>query len=361
MYDSPTLPAAQPPGSTLEDAMPTMRVKLMRAAAAAAAALTMLTACGGGDASSAGGGGNGPADARVVVSTANSFEFLPAEFGLKLGVWKNRRLNVTNTYVSGGQYGQALASGGFDVGMGAVTSLGAITSGVEAPIVSEIGRDFKMMVLVVGNNSNIRSAADLRGKKVGITSVGSVTDGLVQVLRNSQGWSNGDLVAAPVGGFDQQLAALNSGATDAFIWTAEAGFQLEEQGKGKVLFNFGDYVKDSVFEAMNATQSAIDDRPQVVRSYLEGWYETVDYMKKHKDETVKFMSQQFKVSENVAAKTYDLDIANLSSDGTIPSPNLQGIARFNVYIGVVKSPPPVDSYFNGSFVPVKWQPTLTGQ
>jgi ABC-type nitrate/sulfonate/bicarbonate transport system substrate-binding protein len=340
-----------------------MKVRLMRAMAVAAAAamVTVLAACGGGSDTATGGGQNGgTSDARIVVSVANSFEFLPAEFGLKLGVWNKRKLNVTNTYVSGGQYGQALASGSFDVGMGAVTSLAAIANGVEAPIIAEVGRDFKMMVMVVPNNSSIKSVADLKGKKVGITSVGSVTDGLVQVLRNNQGWSQGDLVAAPVGGLDQQMAAMSSGATDAFIWTAEAGFELEQQGKGHVLFDFGSYVKDSVFEAMNATQSAIDDRPAVVRSYLEGWYETVDYMKKHKDETVDFMAQQFKLSKEAASKTYDLDISNLSADGTIPQKNVDGIAAFNKEIGTVKTIPPVDQYFNGSFVPVKWQPTLGG-
>ena len=88
-----------------------MKVRLMRAMAVAAAAamVTVLAACGGGSDTATGGGQNGgTSDARIVVSVANSFEFLPAEFGLKLGVWNNRKLNVTNTYVSGGQYGQAL-------------------------------------------------------------------------------------------------------------------------------------------------------------------------------------------------------------------------------------------------------------
>jgi ABC-type nitrate/sulfonate/bicarbonate transport system substrate-binding protein len=209
------------------------------------------------------------------------------------------------------------------------------------------------MVLVTSNDSGVDDVSDLKGKTIGITSVGSVTDSLVTVLRKKEGWSESELKAAPVGGFDQQMAALKSGATDAFIWTAEAGFQLEEQHQGKILMNFGSLVPDNVFEAISAPRSAIDKQSSKVQKYLDGYFETIQYMKAHRDDTVAFMMDQFKMSKFVAEHTYDLDIDNLSTTGQIPEQNVAGIADFGVEVGILKSKPAPDKYYDGQFVPVK--------
>jgi ABC-type nitrate/sulfonate/bicarbonate transport system substrate-binding protein len=287
-----------------------------------------------------------------VISAANSFEFLPAEYGIELGVWEKRGLDVKNTYVSGGQFGQSMASGQFEVGLGGAASAAVIVGSVDAPIVAGISHDYTMMVLVTSNDSGISDVSDLEGKTIGITSVGSVTDSLVTVLRQEEGWDESELQAAPVGGFDQQMAALKSGATDAFIWTAEAGYQLEEEGEGTIVMDFGSLVPDNVFEAISAPRSAIDDEPDKVQKYLEGYFETIQYMKEHRAETVEFMMSQFKMSRYVAEHTYDLDIENLSTTGEIPEKNVEGIAEFGVETGILESAPEPDAYYDEQFVPV---------
>lgn len=325
-----------------------MRLVRIQGRALVAVLLLALTAC------TSGGGSNGSdqGSTSVVVSAANSFEFLPAEFGVKLGLWKKRGLDVQNSYVSGGQFGQAMQSGKFDAGLGGAASTAVIVGSVDAPIIAGISENYTMMVLVTSNDSGVSGVSDLKGKTIGITSVGSVTDSLVTVLRQEEGWSQSELKAAPVGGFDQQMAALKSGATDAFIWTAEAGFQLEEQRQGKIVMNFGSLVPGTVFEAISAPRSVIDKRSDKVRRYLEGYFETIQYMKDHREETVQFMMSQFKMSEYVAEHTYDLDIANLSTTGEIPKQNVEGIADFGVKTGVIKSKPGSDKYYDGQFVPV---------
>ncbi|MGH3451873.1 MAG: ABC transporter substrate-binding protein, partial [Haloechinothrix sp.] len=311
---------------------------------AALTALAVVAAGCGGD----GGGGDGSGDGglgsiTVAVGTAQTFEFLPAEYGLDLGVWGDRGLQVENLYVQGsGQVAQAIAAGEADIGLTAGASgVDAILSGVESKIVGLIGADFRMMVLVVPEDTTIQSIGDLDGAVVGVTSAGSLTDYLARTITVHQGWPEDAIQRANIGGLSEQLAALESGATDAFVWSVEAGFALEEEGRGRVLLDFGEIVTGNVFEDIVASQPAIDEREDAVRAYLEGWYETVRHMKDNRDETIAKMVEEFEVSENVAAKTYDHDIDNLSTDGSIPQANLEGLAQSVVEQGIVDEVPDI--------------------
>ena len=119
-----------------------------------------------------------------------------------------------------------------------------------------------------------------------------------------------------------------------------------------MLFSFGDIVKDNLFEVIVAQRSVIEERPEAVLAYLEGWYETVAWMKANRQGTIDWLVKNWELSENVAAKTYDLDIDNLSSDGFAPLRNLEGLAQSMVTIGRAATAPPVSSFWDGRFVPV---------
>jgi ABC-type nitrate/sulfonate/bicarbonate transport system substrate-binding protein len=322
--------------------------------AATLAAFTLLgSACGGADDGADAGGGELGA-VKVAVGIRQTFEFLPAEYGVELGVWQKRGLKVDNLFVQGsGQVSQAMAADQAQLGLTAGASgVDAILSGVPAKITGLIGRDFKMMIVVVPKNSPITDISGLRGKNVGVSAAGSLTDYLAKTIASNQGWPENSIKRANIGGLNEQLAAMESGATDAFVWSAEAGFALEEQGKGRVLMDFGDIVKDNVFEDIVATDKAIKDREPAVKAYLEGWYETVRYMKANRDKTIAFMVKAFEMSESVAGKTYDQDIDNLSLDGSIPEKNLAGLAQSVVDQGIVDKVPAIDSFWDGRFVPV---------
>ena len=148
------------------------------------------------------------------------------------------------------------------------------------------------------------------------------------------------------------MAALKRGHTHGFIWTAEAGYELEEKGEGKILFNFGEIVTDFQFGIIAAREAYIQEKPEVVRAFLKGWYETIRWMKEHKDEAVTRIAKQLEVSEAVARKTYDLDMANFSPDGTPQMKGLQVAAASVVEMGFAPRAPEVTEVFDGRFVPV---------
>lgn len=287
---------------------------------------------------------------KVVVGS-KSIEFIAADLGLKLGVWKKRGLDVENAYVSGGgQVAQTLAAGAGDIGMtGGPNAAAAIVKGLDARIVAATAYSFVGGLLVVRKDSPVKTVADLKGKTFGISSPGSLTDFMATQVAASQGWKPGtDYKKAPVGGLDQLTAALQAGAIDAFAWSAEPAFLLQEKGQGRVLTNIGEYVGPNLFEVILANTSAIKQKRDALKAYLDGYFETVRYMHAHPQETQQFMSENMGFSSYVVKSTYDLEIANLSRDGTANKEHLDGVSKLLIKDGKT---PPVSSWWDPQFVP----------
>ena len=67
------------------------------------------------------------------------------------------------------------------------------------------------------------------------------------------------------------------------IVEANAGYRLEEDGTGRVLVQFGDLIKTFHIYVLYARRDFAEKNPDAVRAFLAGWFETIDYMQKHRD------------------------------------------------------------------------------
>lgn len=325
--------------------------------AALVASGMMLAACGSGSNSSASSAkSTKPASLgslTVVAAVAHTFFYLPSVYGVQLGVWKKAGLNVQNLVVGGaGQSAQLLASGSADIELGTgPTDVNAIMRGLKAKIVAAVGLSFKPFVLIVPENSPIKSPSQLKGHTIGITGKGALTDYVVKELELHYGWSPGSVNEAPLGGLSEQLAAMKSGATDGFVWTAGAGFNLGYSHQGKILFSFSKFIPTQLFENLTATDTVIKQRPAAVRAYVKGWYEVANYMKSHPTQTTAFVATSYGVPTSVATQIYDYEISGLSMDGAIPSANLAGLLHSAVTQGITATPPKASQVFDSQFLP----------
>lgn len=321
----------------------------------------LLAACGSGSSQSSSqssssttaAGGANLGSLTVVAAVAHTFFYLPSAYGVQLGVWKKAGLNVRNVIVAGGgQSAQLLASGSADIELGTgPTDMNAIMRGLKAKIVGAAGLSFKPFVLIVPENSPIKSASELKGHTIGITGKGALTDYVVKELEKHYGWADGSVTEAPLGGLSEQLAAMKSGTTDGFVWTAGAGFNLEHSGQGKILFSFSKFVPPQLFEDLTASDSVIKQRPAAVSAYVKGWYQVANYMKSHPQQTIQFVSTSYGVPLSVATKIYNYEIVGLSMDGSIPQANLNGLLQSAVTQGITSQPPSASQVFDGQFLP----------
>ena len=63
-------------------------------------------------------------------------------------------------------------------------------------------------------------------------------------------------------------------------------FNYAQQGDGRVLLSFGDLLKDFHVHVIFATDKAIAGKPDLLRQFLAGWFETIAFMRQDKAKTL---------------------------------------------------------------------------
>src|SRR5262245_14074053 len=114
---------------------------------------------------------------RVGKAVPNSFAFGTTEVGIDAKIFEKEGLEIEVTSFRGdAQMQQALTANSVDIGLGSGPGMGFRIKGVPAIAVAAMYGAPSNLALLVAPNSPIKSAADLKGKRVGVTTAGSLTD-----------------------------------------------------------------------------------------------------------------------------------------------------------------------------------------
>src|SRR5438445_1446850 len=181
---------------------------------------------------------------RLGKAVPNSFAFGATEVGIEAKIFEAEGIEVEVTSFRGdAQLQQALAAGGVDVGLGSGPGLGFRAKGAPAIGVAAMYGPPANLALVLPFASPIRTLADLKGKRIGVTTAGSLTDWLVRELSRQQGRGSDGIQIVALGQMQARLAAMDRGELDGLVLEAANGYELEELGRNRNLILFGDIVK----------------------------------------------------------------------------------------------------------------------
>ena len=250
------------------------------------------------------------------------------------------------------QMQQALTAGAVDVAVGSGPGLGFRAKGVPAIGVAAMYGPPANLALTVLSRSSIRTVADLKGKGVGVTTLGSLTDWLTRKLSQQQGWGPDGIKVVPLGAVPARLAAMERGELDGMVVEAATGYELEEQNKGRNILLFGDIEKHFYTHVIYATDELIEKRPELVRRFLRGWFKTVAFMRANKDFTVKSGAKVVQVRESIAARVYDAQMSGFSSNGAWDPVAIDVIRNSLKDLGILDFIPEAKAIYNDKFVPV---------
>jgi NitT/TauT family transport system substrate-binding protein len=157
-------------------------------------------------------------DVQLGVGGKALLYYLPLTIAEQKGFFKEEGLNVTiNDFKGGSQSLQALVGGSVDVVTGAYEhTIRMQTKGQDIRAVLELGR-FPGIVLAVAKDKadKVKSAADLKGMKIGVTAPGSSTAMFATYLLAKEGLKPEDVAFIGVGGGATGVAAMQRGEIDA--------------------------------------------------------------------------------------------------------------------------------------------------
>ncbi len=190
----------------------------------------------------AGIGGTGLAGAQtpprvsIMVGGLEKIIYLPAMLTQQLGYFKEAGVNVTLLNEGAGVEaedemlaGRVDAVGGFYDHSIDLQSKGKY---IESVVIWD---RVPGEAVVVSNRSGIKSIADLKGKHIGVTGLGSSTNFLAAYMVTKGGGGPGQYTAVPVGAGNTLIAAMQQGRIEAAVTTEPTVSRLQKMGVAHVL------------------------------------------------------------------------------------------------------------------------------
>jgi ABC-type nitrate/sulfonate/bicarbonate transport system substrate-binding protein len=292
---------------------------------------------------------------KVGKAVPEAFSFVPLDVGMKKGFFQKYGIEAESIAFAGdAKMQQAMASDSIDLALGSGPAMAFIVKGSPIKAVAAMAGPPLLLTLVVRkDDASIRTVADLKGKRVSVSTVGSLTYWLVSETSRQQGWGPEGISIAPMGATQPQIAALKRKEIDGMVTDISTALALEQGGDMRILMRFGDLVKDFHIHVIFATNKDIAEKPDALRNFLNGWFDTIRFMRANKAETVEIAKDVIHKDVDITAHTYDTLMPMFSDDGRFNPKAMAVLAKSYVELKVLPSEPDPKELVDERFLPGK--------
>jgi ABC-type nitrate/sulfonate/bicarbonate transport system substrate-binding protein len=195
----------------------------------------------------------------------------------------------------------------------------------------------------------IRDVKALKGKRVGVSGIGSGPDSLLrEILRQNGLDANRDVAVLSLGVMPTIFSGLQSGVVDAAMLSPPVTFKAEEMGFRELV----SFPKQDLVELQGSVlvrDATLQSDPIQMERFLRGTYKGFLHIKENRNGTIPFVVRYLQVNESLAAKAYDHVVKPaMTQDGTL-STELQAKAVEHVLKRLdLKEVPPLGKIFDFS-------------
>ena len=296
---------------------------------------------------------SGSADTlRVGKAGREAFSFAPAEVGVQTGIFKKHGVDLQISSFGGdARVQQAMTADGIDLGLGSGPGLAFIVKGSPVKEIAAMAGPPLLFALMVRADDTVKSVNDLKDRKVGVSTVGSVTSWIVSEVSRQQGWGFGGITQVPIGDDATRIAALRTRSVDAAIVNIAAALKFVQLGEGRILLRFNDLIADFHVHVIFATDKIIAAKPETLRGFLRGWFETIAFMRGNRTETVRLARDVMGTDEATTGAIYDELMPMFSGTGKFDPKALAVLSRSFVEMKTLQSEPDMRQLYTEAFLP----------
>jgi ABC-type nitrate/sulfonate/bicarbonate transport system substrate-binding protein len=226
-----------------------------------------------------------------------------------------------------------------------------IVKGAPVKAIAAIAGPPLIFALVVRADGSIRTIADLRDRKVGISTVGSATSWLMNEVSQQHGWGYSGFDEVPIGDNGARLAALKAGSIDGCVVDIGSALNFAEHGDGRILMRFGGVAKNFIMHVIFATDKAAADKPDDLRAFVKGWFESVAYMRAHKEKAIEIARTVMHTNAQTTSAIYDEVMPMFTDEGHFDPKALAVLRRSFVEMKILRSEPDMGKLYTEAFLP----------
>lgn len=245
--------------------------------------------------------------------------FAPSWVAADKGLWKKHGLDVELIFLRGGSRTvSAMLGGSVDFIIG--SDLGATTAILQGAAITRVGVTTNTLGYSMVSQPSIKSVRDLKGKIIGITPGRDAAYArVVKLLRDNGMDASKDVTFLPMGdgGPAARVAALSSGVIDASMFTPPSDMISEKAGM-RILTKID---VANIGGGLNVTTAVLQKKRPQLLSFLRGYMEAIQYLKSHKDESLKIFSKYVRNPDlAIMAHLYD-EISSRAEPSLRPRPD----------------------------------------
>jgi NitT/TauT family transport system substrate-binding protein len=295
----------------------------------AVVAVLAITACGGGSTPSQ--TGTTPYPVKIMVGGLSKQIYLPNMLTQQLGYFKDQNLDVTLVDEQSGVGTETMVlAGAVDAGSGSYNhtlELQAQGKFMETVVQLQIAPGEAEMV-ATSKASSIKTAADLKGKTLGVTELGSGTHTLTLALLGKAGIPGDQANFVGVGSGDTFISAMQNGKIDAGMTTEPTISRLIKAGVGQPLVDLrtpaatraalgGDYPFISVW----MTTDYVNHHKPIVQRIVNAYVKTLKWIASHSAQEIadKMPADYYAGDKTLYVTALAAQKDTFSPDGKMPS------------------------------------------
>jgi NitT/TauT family transport system substrate-binding protein len=255
---------------------------------------------------------------RIGISSSSP-GFLPTVIAEHKGFYTKYGLVSEHVRISLAIAMNALGSGDLDYAITMAQGVSAAIRGVPVKLLM-MTQDKLVFFLMV--RPGIEQVGDLRNKAVGISTLGSTTHLVADVIARRHGLTPGkDLHLLPSGDDQGRFASLETGRVDAVIgstpldvWGAKKNYKIIARAK--------DYT-NLPQNAVIVSDTIIRQSSDQVKRMLKGTIEALQFIQTNKKESIEILASYAKTNRDMATSMFESYFPAYSRDGTMTDEALQ--------------------------------------
>jgi ABC-type nitrate/sulfonate/bicarbonate transport system substrate-binding protein len=289
---------------------------------------------------------------RVGKPQGEIFSFVPLDVGVQEGIFKKNGIEVQEFDLGGAaKLQQAMTANAIDIGLGSGPALSFVAKGAPQLGIAAMAGPPLVLTLIVAKDGPVKTVADLKGKMVSISSPGGVLEWMLRQLSQREGWGNDGINMIGLGTDSAQIAALRTGQIVGMPMDIGVASKLEDEGIARILVRFGDIAPTFIMHVIFATDDSIEKRPDDLRKFLVGWFETIRFMNANKAEAVRIGASVMHLSPETAGRVYDASMSMFSETGRFDPKATAILAKSFVELKMLPIEPDMTKLYTEKFLP----------
>lgn len=267
------------------------------------------------------------ADAQKLEKLVIGYPAPVASLGIvdvirKAGLFRKNGLDVDLVYIQGSPIlTVAMVSG--QVPLSFIGGAAIVASAVGGADTVYLSCAINTLYWRVFSTSEVKTVADLKGKKIGLTTIGSQEDGVVRYLLKERGLNpDRDVTLLAVGSAPTRLAALSKGIIQASTFIPPQDIAAEKLGLNELIdmSKLGLYNPGSCFAS---TKSYVKNHRDTVMRVMKAFIEGLRYYRENKEFALK-VTADFAQNRDPEVLNPTYDVVTRYQE-RVPYVNMKGI------------------------------------